>query len=123
MLTVWRFSGMANKASPLLRLPRELRDMIWEKVLGHKTYVAVIHRRWKTKDGKPNLSLLLSCRQIYWETALLPFQANIFQTELPVYQFPLHLCLARIKECFRSHITKLELDVEHFSPPFNVCHR
>lgn len=90
--------------------------MIWKEVLGQKTYVAITNRRWQVKTRKPNPSLLLSCRKIYWETALLPFKVDAFRMEIPFYRFPLQLCLTRIKECFRIHAKKVEFEVRSFDP-------
>ncbi|KAI4613396.1 uncharacterized protein J4E87_009863 [Alternaria ethzedia] len=77
-------------ASPLLRLPAEIRNMIFAYALNHgdielKVIPRIInepsrkgcwkHRNWA---GPFNISLLYACRQIYFETALLPYELNIF---------------------------------------------
>ncbi|KAF2830992.1 hypothetical protein CC86DRAFT_272702, partial [Ophiobolus disseminans] len=78
-----------NQASPLLRLPSEIRNKIWHLVLGGKL---IRDTRYGIRDHsvlmlrpcereKP-FELLRTCRQIYAETALLPFSANTFSWNL-----------------------------------------
>ncbi|KAI4706352.1 hypothetical protein J4E89_009086 [Alternaria sp. Ai002NY15] len=77
-------------ASPLLRLPAEIRNMIFAYALSHgDTKLHIIpsiqdgpggtgcwkHRSW---PDPVNVSLLYVCRQIHLETALLPYELNIF---------------------------------------------
>ncbi|KAF2636370.1 hypothetical protein P280DRAFT_473210 [Massarina eburnea CBS 473.64] len=58
-----------QQKSPLLQLPGELRNIIYALVLGGHTI----------PDQKPNLALLATCCQIYYETRLLPFELNTVQ--------------------------------------------
>ncbi|KAF2831381.1 hypothetical protein CC86DRAFT_138684 [Ophiobolus disseminans] len=92
-----------NQDSPLLQLPPELRQKIWEEVLGGKNFRCQIfdYKIGKTERMVPpkterafGLCLLRTCRQIYSETALLPYKLNIitfshlssFRHELMVLQ-------------------------------------
>ncbi|KAI4673377.1 uncharacterized protein J4E88_008990 [Alternaria novae-zelandiae] len=69
-------------ASPLLRLPPELRNSIFAYALYHERFILgppdscgyVV----KSRD-KNLLSLLYVCRQIYSETAFLPYKLNSFE--------------------------------------------
>jgi hypothetical protein len=81
-------------ASPLLRLPAELRVKIWEYSLGGNQilpsvwineYMRDFHhpsniylRAESTENTFHFLSLLRVCRQIYAEARLLPFSCNIW---------------------------------------------
>ncbi|EUC46072.1 hypothetical protein COCMIDRAFT_54347, partial [Bipolaris oryzae ATCC 44560] len=60
-----------QRESPLLRLPAEVRSMVWEYVFGGYhiyVYPREIHRRI--------LRLMTVCRQIFMEAVLLPFRLN-----------------------------------------------
>lgn len=71
-----------NQNSPLLRLPPEIRNRIWEYTLGHNTFRVIRARGRKAlftlAPDEPgiNVAILRGCRQIYSETALMPFQLN-----------------------------------------------
>ena len=81
----------SNQESPLLRLPPEIRNKIWEYTLGHNILKPIRVRlgwrsykhRWisRRNESQINLSLLATCRQIYSEGALMPFVFNTFATE------------------------------------------
>jgi hypothetical protein len=67
----------------ILRLPAELRNRIYVHVLGGRTYrfkdtVATSRARLDTKGEKHVLGLLYVCRQIHFETALMPYTLNTF---------------------------------------------
>jgi hypothetical protein len=66
-----------QRASPVLRLPAELRNQIYEYALTFGV--------WFICDAQPGiLSLLSVCRQIYHETKLLALRLNaIYFTEPP----------------------------------------
>jgi len=66
-------------ASPLvLRLPAELRNIVYDYVFGNSIYpLAGSHERL-TKDA---LALLYVNRQLYTETALLPYCTGTFASE------------------------------------------
>ncbi|KAF1360511.1 hypothetical protein EJ07DRAFT_177226 [Lizonia empirigonia] len=74
-----------NQNSPLLCLPPEIRNRIWDYTLGHNTFRArpgcYRSRRIPRLTLAPdepgiNVAILRSCRQIYSETALMPVQLN-----------------------------------------------
>lgn len=89
-----------NSESPLLKLPAEIRSRIFQYAVGGRTFQCrfrgvVLSRdqvvqlidwhleRWhpdfEVRGGDKNVFALLSvCRQIYAETALLPFYTSIF---------------------------------------------
>ncbi|CAE7002197.1 hypothetical protein P3342_001556 [Pyrenophora teres f. teres] len=73
-----------NQQSPLLRLPPEIRNKIWDLALGGMLYrVEQIYkpRSYKLKSSPTQLagiSLLRVCRQIYAEAAMLPILSNTF---------------------------------------------
>jgi len=72
------------RVSPLLLLPRELRDYIWEYVLGGylifntqpERPLAMAHD--SDKYIKHPLAILCVCRSTYAEARLLPFAINTF---------------------------------------------
>ncbi|USP77115.1 hypothetical protein yc1106_04389 [Curvularia clavata] len=79
----FKMARQNQQQSPLLRLPAELRNKIFAYALGGRTF------RFKTTGNYPwyiknvtkykhALALLQVCRQIYAETALLPFSTNTF---------------------------------------------
>lgn len=76
-----------NEGSPLLRLPPELRYLIWMYELGGQTLqFRFVKKKASNMEGMvPTISkrangldLLRVCRQVYAETALVPERANIF---------------------------------------------
>jgi hypothetical protein len=82
-----------QQSSPLLRLPAEIRNTIYEYVLGgeswhYLTYIGVrlsLKRRLSKDDERPEkephfLALFKTCRQLQAETKLLPFKLNLFPT-------------------------------------------
>ena len=85
------FSTKSNSDSPLLRLPAEIRNCIWEYALGGNIRDLTIFRRdrkcyteWLIAMSRASFpqhshALLSTCRQIYAETALLTFSTNEFR--------------------------------------------
>ncbi|KZM21894.1 DNA binding [Ascochyta rabiei] len=74
------------KATTLLALPAELRNIIWALVLGDTTFdvKCKVQIPWGTTitniTAQTNsLALLRTCRQIHSETRLLPFRLNKFR--------------------------------------------
>jgi hypothetical protein len=67
--------------SPLLRLPGELRNTIYEYVLDEGGYTFIIPHRPARAFGerKNRLAPLSVCRRIHQETVLLPLSLNEFQ--------------------------------------------
>lgn len=69
--------------SPVLRLPPEVRNMIYTHALGGRTYrfkdtIPLSHARLDTKGSPHTLALLFVCHQIYSEASLLPYSLNTF---------------------------------------------
>ncbi|KAF1833308.1 hypothetical protein BDW02DRAFT_599196 [Decorospora gaudefroyi] len=67
----------------LLRLPAELRNRIYNHVLGGRTYrfkdtFRTSQARLDHRGEQHILGLLYVCRQIHFETALLPYTLNTF---------------------------------------------
>ncbi|KAL1657100.1 hypothetical protein SLS61_000140 [Didymella pomorum] len=95
MLDVSRKAGKhvkaikANSRSPLLCVPPELRNCIWKYALGGHVFEVPIRRIFKRRKRvnkakvwdlpKNTFALLRVCRQIYAETALLPYKHNAFR--------------------------------------------
>ena len=84
MLTFHRIKRNQEE-SPLLRLPAEIRNRIYEYALGlGRTFRMDIRRNAnlvgvdKKSKEKNCLSLLRACRQIYAEAVLIPFRVNTF---------------------------------------------
>ncbi|CAI6281991.1 unnamed protein product [Periconia digitata] len=60
-------------------LPGNIRNQIYGYVLGGADWVLYSRSKFKAKNGiKKPLALLETCRQIYCETAILPFKLNAF---------------------------------------------
>ncbi|KAI4684957.1 uncharacterized protein J4E88_004399 [Alternaria novae-zelandiae] len=115
--------------SPLLRLPPELRHLIFSHVIGGKTfeilydrsgpYRSPIRERLSSKVpkrkfiaknitvAKNTLALLVVCRQIYAETALLPFSSNTFSASRPDN---LKMWIKRFPPAVSEAITSIQLD-------------
>jgi hypothetical protein len=107
-----------NQNSPLLRLPPELRGRIWELVFG----VSVLRTVYRTYDRRSKnhrlmppvtkrknaLALLRACRQIYAETALLPYKSSIFSTTFGAALKPR---LQSLKSFQRAQIEEIQFEV------------
>ena len=77
-------------ASPLLRLPAEIRNIIFAYALSHGDIKLNVIPRIQDGPGRTgcwkhrnwpipvNISLIYACRQIHFETALLPYKLNVF---------------------------------------------
>jgi hypothetical protein len=102
-----------------LRLPPELRSRIWEYVLaghtprsvdvnpGRARIMRMIPSRDKCMHG---MDLLRTCRQIYAETALLPYKTNIFS--FSPYTNIKH-DLKYMKPFQRAQIDKIQIELPH----------
>jgi hypothetical protein len=71
----------SQRDSPLLRLPPEIRNTIFEYALGGRT-ILLESTPFKYGDLKA-VSLLAVSRQIYAETAMILFSANTFSASNP----------------------------------------
>ncbi|KAH6848873.1 hypothetical protein B0T12DRAFT_515440 [Alternaria alternata] len=69
-----------HRRCPLLRLPAELRNKIYEYVfISHPVRPFREHREWPHwAYPRSQLNLLETCRQIYFEAKLFPFALNVF---------------------------------------------
>ncbi|KAH4935014.1 hypothetical protein HBI79_080140 [Parastagonospora nodorum] len=106
----------ANQDSPLLRLPGELRSRIWEYVLGgyelrsmdikNSQQITIQRMVPPFAERRNGTQLLRTCRQIYTETALLPYRANtfVFYTYIPIKHD-----LKYMKAFQRAQIEKIQL--------------
>lgn len=118
------FSNMDN--SPLSRLPRELRDLIYAHALVHDDgiRIASVNRPGKipkalqvttTPPGSsPNviLTLPMSCRQLYRETISLFYERNCFC--FPFYQYSwelLELFLSLLKDDHAKLLTRIVFEL------------
>ena len=90
-MSLTSFSTCLNATtSPLLLLPAEIRNMIFEYAVCH----GVINLNKRIHGVKRTVALvtcqteplLLVCRQIYSEVAILPYKLNIFSFKL--FDFP-----------------------------------
>lgn len=79
-----------NSRTPLLRLPGEIRNRIWGYALGNEVIQVTpsISRAnehcFKFLDRPVAIAPLRASRQIYHETALLPFRLNTFLLLRPI---------------------------------------
>ncbi|PVH93563.1 hypothetical protein DM02DRAFT_695627 [Periconia macrospinosa] len=99
-----------RRSSPLFRLPREVRDMIWKEVLGNKT---IEPKDWGFRTCFATdvnyFALLHVCREIYSEAALMPYEENVFRAkrnENFLYS------LSKIEIHLRKHIKQVEFGLD-----------
>ncbi|RYN33813.1 hypothetical protein AA0112_g5632 [Alternaria arborescens] len=64
--------------SPLLRLPGEIRNEVYQYVLNEGAYHFMDDDLWPMTECEERFALLRVCREIYNETRLLPFSLNTF---------------------------------------------
>ena len=65
--------------SPLLRLPPEIRHMVFNHVFQDKHYsIGYGYPMWKRSSLHHDLGLFLVSRQLYRETSLLPYKLGVF---------------------------------------------
>ncbi|KAH8733005.1 hypothetical protein GQ44DRAFT_766072 [Phaeosphaeriaceae sp. PMI808] len=94
-----------QRESSLLRLPAEIRNIIYEYVLGGRTYrfkdaLHFKHARLNTNGERHTLGLLSVCHQIYSEASLLPYSLNTFsfrEFEMSLRPFLHHRHLAHFR--------------------------
>jgi hypothetical protein len=101
----------SNQNTPLLRLPLELRNLIWAYALGSHTlrYNTTVGRMNPPKTAKAcGLDLLRTSRQIYLDTACLPYKLNA----LSLHGYHMHKrVLKYIKPFQREQFTDVKLEV------------
>lgn len=108
-----------QRDSLLLRLPPEIRNQIFEWVIGAPTLrirrsVFPLHKNPKQRLIVRNsvklhpLALLSTCRQIFAETALLSWTQYIFESTQPD---ALNMRLTQQEAVYRGAITKLKLQI------------
>lgn len=98
----------------MLRLPAEIRNIIWTYALGGKTIRQVIRGRSKyvfvpEASEKTNaFALLGTCRQIYAESVHLPFAGNTFSVQ---HLFRFGKCFKSFKTHQLSHIKEVNIEI------------
>jgi hypothetical protein len=99
-----------QRDSPLLRMPPETRSRIYDYALGVNTFVLLkdddTENIINTTKAKNALALLAVCRQLYAETALLPFSLNVFSSNSPS---TLRSWTSTIQPAYFNNITTLKL--------------
>ncbi|KAF2132696.1 hypothetical protein P153DRAFT_354172 [Dothidotthia symphoricarpi CBS 119687] len=110
-----------NQNSPLLRLAPEIRNRIWTFVLGGMLFRPLFSGRSYKKmrpsniDRNDGLTLLRTCRQIYHETALLPFRSNFFIFSA-VSLWGSKLNMFRMLRGYQlQQITSIKLEIDSFT--------
>jgi hypothetical protein len=73
----------SSQSSRLLSLPAEIRRQIYAEVFAlnpkPKISLSILYNRPNVIGSLPHLPLLETCRQIYSEARLIPFESNCFQ--------------------------------------------
>ncbi|CAN9346453.1 unnamed protein product [Alternaria alternata] len=85
-----------NRTSPLLRLPPEIRNIIWKLS--------------PSPEPKNVMALLRTCRQVYAEAALMPLTLTIFTTDYIPYAAR---DLRKLKPQQRRLITFFQMVISH----------
>lgn len=107
----------SNSESPLLQIPPEVRNRVWALVLGGKVFKIVFVENYRgryieektlvARDSFPvnTHALLQVCRQIYTETALIPFSHNAFRFDrVEAFNWARHLLPVQQKSIRELHI-------------------
>lgn len=101
---------LENQQSPLLRLPREIRDCIWKYALGGKVFLMKEHVDAERFEIVPenaasdNNALLRTCRQIYSEASSFPLRFGTIACLSPWAFVP---CIKTLTRHQRAQVTKL----------------
>ncbi|KAF2034836.1 hypothetical protein EK21DRAFT_84956 [Setomelanomma holmii] len=82
--------------SELLRLPPEIRAMIWRYALGYQNVWLSTVRPIKEASWTDRCQLLRTCRQIYSEAAMMPYKYNTFYVGT-IANYSRHLNLGNIQ--------------------------
>ncbi|KAF1997453.1 hypothetical protein P154DRAFT_280779 [Amniculicola lignicola CBS 123094] len=105
-----------QRESPLLRLPPEIRVQIFQRAVGGKTIKLSFHVRNHGRKSNLNpLALLQVCRQLYAETAVLPFTSNEWDSQFffDVRARPFPVPVPRDTSAHLSHLsTKTRLSTD-----------
>lgn len=112
-----------NSETLLLRLPAEVRNRIWEYALGGKIFDVILIQtcRGRYVEEKTLIApetfpenahaLLQVCRQIYRETALVPFSHNAFRfSEQRAFEWARHLLRVQQNAMREVHIVTLRAE-------------
>ncbi|KAJ4287295.1 beta transducin [Kalmusia sp. IMI 367209] len=112
-----KYSDLAQKnqlVSPFLQLPAEVRNRIYEFVLSdekfeisHENQYLIIGKSERKK--RAYLALLLVSRQIYAETALLPFSLNTFHANEPHHMIR---CTNKFSLAARQSVISIQLTID-----------
>ena len=116
-----------NQNSPLLRLPPEIRNRIWEYSLGHSIFRTQVFRSGRshkakltppTSEPSVGVALLRCCRQIYSEAALMPIRLNTL-----AFSNVLHIKKATklLKAHQRKQITMIRVEVSPYGSWASAC--
>jgi hypothetical protein len=73
--------------------------------------------RLKPSDRKNAMALLRACRQVYWETASLPYKLNTFVAEAAS---ELTALVTQLRPYQHTQITSLEFGLHHDDPVFSL---
>ncbi|KAH7399514.1 hypothetical protein BKA66DRAFT_565585 [Pyrenochaeta sp. MPI-SDFR-AT-0127] len=115
----FKIARQNQRESPLLRLPPEIRNQIFEIVLGGRVFELEgpsCENPNFVERSQHVLALLAVCRQIYAETSLLPFKLNTFSA----WNFSkLNDCLNRMmKQAHVDLITYIQLKSHTVVQPY-----
>jgi hypothetical protein len=114
-------STQRNAKSPLLQLPAELRNQIYALALSHPMiticrYLSPISFRFCTtiqRIRRYPLNLLYVCRQIYSETAVLPYKLNSFD----IYnEFNCKVLVEFLKERTTAQVEVMQRVLNSYNP-------
>lgn len=101
----------SNQMSPLLRLPPEIRNKIWQYVLGGKLIRVEDQKgsryaKFSSSPSEPDnaMALLRTCRQVYAEAALMPLLLNTFS-------FDYITVVKKLKLRQRKHIASIRFNL------------
>jgi hypothetical protein len=114
---------MQNQNLPLLRLPTEIRQYIWEYALGSKTFLATCFRvKWyyggsyrfapSTAEDPNGMALLRTCRQIYSEAVLYPMNMATFAYDNVTY---LKRSLKSMRPYQLQRVTHLRMECQRYN--------
>ena len=123
MLTSFSKTYLNATGSPLLLLPAEIRNMIFEYAMYYGTID--IYQKYNSRTGnfaiesRHAIPLLFVCRQIYSEVVILPFKLNVFSFRLCNY-FDLSNSLERRKQ--EQLDLMMEVRCQRTSPSYAEVH-